>query len=80
MKSVFENIESVLHEADWLNCRTEKEVCITMSSNNCRKIIEEYTNLLNVSNTGISNIKIFGYRVYPSDFISDNDFLIGTKI
>ena len=62
------------YEIRHIRLRFGKEICITISVNRTKEIFEKYNNTCE-----ISSFQLFGYDTYPSEFLSDNDFVVGYK-
>jgi len=54
------------------------KLACTISTNNLKKIVDNHFSLTNQKKPFlISEFKVYGIIIFPSDFISDSDFLIG---
>lgn len=54
------------------------KISCTISTNNLNKIIDYHFSMTNQKRPEkVSEFTIYGIRIFPSDFISDNEILIG---
>ena len=69
------------YQANRLDLLKESDVCICMSSITANKIVNAYLDILldTPVNIGVSTFKLFGYDVYPSDFLKEYNFFVGFK-
>lgn len=66
-------------EATYLSCKSKKEVALTISKKRVEEMIEHYTTHTTGKFIGVKSCKLFGFDVYPSEFISDDNFVVGFK-
>jgi hypothetical protein len=64
----------IQREVSEIRLRFKKEICITISINRTKEIFEKYNTTYE-----ITSFQLFGFNTYPSEFISDNDFIVGYK-
>lgn len=70
-------LTKIQYEVTQVQLRLRTEICITISNNRAIEIIKEYTNHKGI--VKVSSFQLFGFNTYPSEFISDNDFVVGYK-
>lgn len=57
------------------------DICIVISNNNLGKLVENTRQTTNMKiPENVSVIKIFGYKVIPSDFIDDESIIVSEII
>ncbi len=72
-------IDKAIYEAKVLESKTGGcKISITLNSGQCLQIIEDFTGV-DFKKTGVSDFKIYGFSVYPSDFLEHNSFLVGIE-
>lgn len=69
-----EFLTKIQREVSEIRLRFKKEICITISINRTREIFKKYN-----TTCDITSFQLFGFNTYPSEFISDNDFIVGYK-
>lgn len=71
---LIEFLTKIQYEVSEIRLRFKKEICITISINRTREIFEKYNTTFE-----ITSFQLFGFNTYPTEFISDNEFVIGYK-